>query len=228
MLIYIIGDIGSGKTLFLTRQATKLKRDIYSNFFLKLDNYYPLDILTLLDLKSNVNIFIDEGYTWLESRTPSKVLNRYISYIVLQSRKRGLDIYMTAQLYSSVDLRFRDQANIIIKCERLKSGFFYTIIKRGKTGVSRKFLSNEQAEKYYPIYDTLQIIEPEQKKQLEFHIIKEIPDLLKVRVKEIAKAIAEQISPITHDSVKSALLTNGYPIGYETFVYLHLKGSLAL
>lgn len=235
MLIAIVGDLGSGKTLYMTRKALKIKRPIYSNFKIKVPNYIELSILDLLSLPTNIVLFLDDAYTWLESRTSGKKLNRFLSYIILASRKVNIDVYASCQLFGSIDLRFRDQANKMVICKRTKYGFIYQIRKKVLTHqfkvkiISKTyFFSNRNAKYYYPYYNTLEIVEPSDKADLELDILKRYPKQLKVRVKAIGKAIAEQIDPITHDSVKSALFTNGYPIGYEPFVYLYLKGALII
>ena len=235
MLIAVIGDIGSGKTLYMTRKATRIKREIYSNYKLNLPNYNQLTIWELLNLPNNITVFLDEAYTWLESRTSGKKLNRLLSYIIFMSRKINIDVYASAQLFGSIDIRFRNQANKLVICKRGKHGFIYQVRKKVLTKqlkikiiTKTYFLSNKNAKIYFPYYDTLEIIDPSDKADLELDILKRYPKELKVRVKEIGTAIADNLKTITHDTVKSALFTNGYPIGYETFVYLYLKGELVV
>lgn len=235
MLIAVIGDIGSGKTLYMTRKATRIKREIYSNYKLNLPNYNQLTIWELLNLPNNITVFLDEAYTWLESRTSGKKLNRLLSYIIFMSRKINIDVYASAQLFGSIDIRFRNQANKLVICKRTKHGFVYQVRKKVltkqlKVKIIKKtyFFSNKNAKIYFPYYDTLEIIDPADKADLELDILKRYPNELKVRVKEIGTAIADNLKTITHDTVKSALFTNGYPIGYEIFVYLYLKGELVV
>ena len=234
-LIAVVGDLGSGKTLYMTRKSLSIKRAIYSNYKIKVPNYKELTILDLLELPEHIVVFLDDAYTWLESRTSGKKLNRILSYIILASRKTFTDVYASCQLFNSIDLRFRDQANKMVICKRTKYGFIYQIRKKVLTQqlklkiiTKTYFFSNTNAKYYYPYYDTLEVVNPSDKAELELDILKRYPEQLKVRVKAIGLAIAEQINPITHDSVKSALFTNGYPIGYEPFVYLHLKGALKI
>lgn len=226
MLISVIGAIGSGKTLLLTLIGSKSKREIYSNYKLNLSLYKPLEMIDLLQLKDNINVFIDEAYTWLESRTSMSTLNRYLSYIIFQSRKRSIDIYITSQMFSSVDLRFREQSNIIIKCKRIKDNFHYWFYNIGNNSIKTFILPYKNAKKYFSIYDTYEIVEPNQKQNLEFKLIQQNPKNLLTKIKEISKVIKPKLNKITHDSIKAILLFNGFNIGYEKYVYLYLKEGL--
>lgn len=230
MLIIVLGNLGTGKTLLLTYLSTKIKRKIYSNYELIIENYVKLEIESLLNLPNNIDVFLDEAYTWLESRVSGKALNRYLSYILLQSRKRTLDIYCTAQLFSTLDKRFREKADIIIKCEKIKDkGYKYHFFNMNKYSQKVLLLPFEKAKKYYKYYDTNEIVEPYQKSSLEFTLLQSNTEQLFKKAKEIAEFIWKDINGqkygITHNSVKLALLKNGIYKGYEPFVYTILKGK---
>lgn len=228
MLISILGNLGSGKTLFLVYLATKFNRDVFSNFELKLKYYKPLKVIDLLKLPNNIEVFIDEGYTWLESRVSSKALNRYLSYILLQSRKRTINIYITAQLFSTVDLRFREQSNIIIFCKKIKNeGFQYRILNRDNNCINSVLLPLKKAKKFYNFYDTYEIIEPFEKRKLEFQLIQSDSELLFNTSKKIAKKIHNKIkdNKYTHQNVKLALMENGFEKQFEPYVYAFLHSE---
>ena len=226
MLASLLGNLGSGKTLLLTYLATKFKRQIYSNFKLNLFRYKPLKVMDLLTLPNNIEVFIDEGYTWLESRVSSKVLNRYLSYILLQSRKRTINIYITAQLFSTVDLRFRHQSDIIILCKRLEKGFQYKILNRSNNTFKNFFFPMTKAKNYFKYYDTYEIVEPFEKEKLEFSLLQSDTEALMLRAKKITKIIKNEIGKITHDRVKICLLKNGFPKQWEPYVYAFLKSEV--
>lgn len=235
MLVAVIGEIGSGKTLYMTRKALSIKREVFSNYKINIPNYKPLTIFNLIEFPTNITMFLDEAYTWLESRTSGKKLNRILSYLIFESRKINVDVYASAQLFGTIDIRFREQANKLVICRRVKHGFIYHIKRKVLTRqfkikilTKTYFLSNKNAKFYYPYYDTLEVIDPSDKQDLILDILKRYPEQLKVKVKDIAKAIADNLTVITHDSVKSALFTSGIPIGYEPFVYLYLKGALVI
>lgn len=228
MLISVLGNLGSGKTLFLTYLATKFVRIVYSNYKLNIKNYKSLKVIDLLDLPNNIEVFIDEGYTWLESRVSSKVLNRYLSYIVLQSRKRTINIYITAQMFSTVDVRFREQSDIIILCTKLpkEKGFQYKILNRHNNNYLNFVLPMDKAKNYFQYYDTYEIIEPYEKNKLEFSLLQSDTKALFEKSKLIAKRINNDIQKITHNTVKLALLKNGFDKNFEPYVYMYLKEKM--
>lgn len=199
MLIGIIGNIGSGKSLLNRVLMEFSERDILANFNVsEVERYKRLELLDLLNLKDNVDIFIDEGYTWLESRTSLKKVNRFISYIILQSRKRQIDIYITVQLFGSIDLRFRENCDIIIVCQALKNkkkqllGFNYRILEKRYNGFYLRnslFLSYDTAKLFFNLYDTYEIIQPADYLNLQL-------DILKDNVSELKQKLDELIEPI--------------------------------
>ena len=227
MLISILGNWGSGKTLFLAYLSTKLKRDIYSNFKLKVKNYKKLEIIDLMKLPNNIEVYIDEGYTWLESRVSSKALNRYLSYILLQSRKRTINIYITMQLFSTIDLRFREQSNIIIFCKKKDEGFEYKVFNRDNGYISIFMFPLNKAKEYYDIYDTYEIVEPYEKNKLEFQLLQSYPKLLFDTSKKIAIKIKDKIqnNKYTHQNIKIALISNGFDKNYEPYVYAYFHSN---
>ena len=228
MLASLLGHLGSGKTLLLTYLATKFKRPVYSNFKLNLVRYKPLKVIDLLNLPNNIEVFIDEGYTWLESRVSSKVLNRYLSYILLQSRKRTINIYITAQLFSTVDLRFRQQSDIIILCKKVENGFQYKILNTINNSFMNLLFPFKKAEKYYKFYDTYEIVQPYEKEKLEFSLLQSDTTALLNKSKIIANEIKDKIGKITHDNVKICLMENGFDKNYESYVYAFLKRDILI
>src|SRR5574340_1021688 len=135
--------MGSGKTLYATWYALRYfvergKYDhAYANFHIKSPNDdRPVALLDYaafngLAAQENALVIIDEAYLWLDSRTSSSKTNRTVSYLILQSRKRGFDVLYTAQVKSSVDLRLRELSEIWVYCEKLGlgdkvRGFTYT------------------------------------------------------------------------------------------------------
>lgn len=234
-LTSVIGNLGSGKTLYLARFSTKLKRPIYSNFKLHRPNYRPLDLVDLIGLENNVNIFIDEAYAWIDSRVSGSAVNRYCSYVILQSRKTFTDVFITAQMFSTVDIRFRIQSNILIKCKAIgKQKFYkaivpikfrYITINRENNARKIQELYFDDAIKYFNTYDTLEIIDSSEREALEFYLIVKNPRRLKEKVISIAKSIDSDVNKITHPSVKFAMLMNAVPIQYESYVYNYMTGK---
>jgi len=169
MLIGIFGDMGSGKTLYMTYYTLKyyvedkLYERAFANYHIKSPNKKrPVELLTFEAFKalgktSEALVCLDEAYIWLDSRMSGTKRNRQISYLVLQSRKRGFDIAYTAQAQSSIDLRMRRFTEIKVLAEKRENGFKYVELFGNK--VRERFLPFKQAEKIYPYYDTKEIVD---------------------------------------------------------------------
>ena len=160
MIIGIFGELGSGKTLFLTAIGYKyyLKGyKVYSNYrttFSELIDYskivhYKLDNCVLL---------LDEIHTFFDSRESMSEVNRLLSYFFTQSRKRRTHVFYTSQLASAVDKRLRRITDIYVIAEKIKNGFMYTIVK--DLTVKKLFLNVEKAEQYFKMYNTYEIVLP--------------------------------------------------------------------
>jgi len=193
-LINLNGSVGSGKTLFVTASVIQEDKPIYSNYKINHPNYNELFPETLLDAEmSGSNVVIDEAYIWLESRLSGKPINLYLSYILFQSRKRNMDIYLTDQILGSIDLRFRELTDYEIKCKAVPNsknpkGFVYYIIDRTgfRPRLSKQFLPIEKAKEYFGFYDTFELINP-------------IDDELVAKISKSNKNIVKQIDEIVVD-----------------------------
>lgn len=225
VLIIVTGDLGSGKTLFLTYIAKNTKKRIYSNYKLYLNTYHKLTIKKLLELKEEENalVFIDEAYTWLESRASGRDTNQVLSYIYFQSRKRKLDFFLTAQLTHTIDRRFRELYDYVVHCEVKGAYFHYSIYDRYKLRGHFK-LRVDLAEKYFPLYDTMEIIMTEKNIEMAWNALsrnEKIKQIEKIK-KDFMKKIDED-TKITHQQVKYFLWKNKYPMSIEPFLYLEVS-----
>lgn len=178
MIIGIIGERGSGKTLIMAKdlkEENSKGKIIYSNFHINSKAVkYPKN-LNLIDEKFlkeysnfklyNCCVYLDEIYIYIDSRVSgSSKRNRIFSYFINQTRKRNVSLIYSAQLLNSVDLRLRRQTEIFIlpKCIVLDGekvivadivkpvGFSDQIKKIGEM----RFLAKD----YYDVYDTDEII----------------------------------------------------------------------
>ena len=232
MLYAILGEFGSGKTLYEVLMACSSKRDVLGNFTLRLDNYTKIDPIDLKDLGFNKLVLLDEIYLWLESRVSSSFINRYLTYILLQCRHRTIDVYGTLQLFSSVDIRFRATVHRIVKCRRVFNGnndsdlwdFRYDIINTYSGKIRTFILKYKDAIKYFSLYETYEIMESYDSEGLELEILKRHPKKLYNKLKGIALRIKSNLDTITHDSVGIELLRMGYDMKYEGLVYSCLQG----
>lgn len=217
MLILILGLIGSGKTLFMRILIYLSLRNSFANFKVFGDkNCKRLFLKDLINLPDDIDVYIDEGYSWLDSRTSMGLLNRFISYIILQSRKRLIDIFVSSQLIGTIDLRFRENADIIIYCNVIKKNhmivsFDYIFYKRViefnelNEPISKfiKFnnlsLSYENAKYFFGLYDTFEIIEPKDYQKLIFEVLSSDLDAL---TQEVDKFIPDLYFKMKADNVK--------------------------
>jgi hypothetical protein len=159
----------------------------------------------------------------LESRISGSTINRYLSMILFQSRKRGIDFILTAQLLSSIDLRFKNMADIYMLADRMRGGFAYTVFFPGKHGKRVLTLSEETASKYWDRYDTMQLINPVDDEML-FKVNPDKSSLLP----EIDKIIEDMCQEVeggqwTKGTVSDYCLENMYPHSYSDIIYNRLK-----
>ncbi len=124
-LFLIEGKMNSGKTLLATFYALKdyqEGRKIISNYDLNIPHYeINKDFLEWLSIKQpsteGISFFFDELWIWgLDSRTSTA--NSILTYFFLQSSKGDTRVYMTTQSAGQLDIRVRDNAHVIVKCER--------------------------------------------------------------------------------------------------------------
>lgn len=158
MLVLVLGGLGAGKTLLLALIALMDDRPIWSNFAIKDDRYNELTPSGIDTLDRSVAL-MDEGYVWIESRVSSSLINRIVSQVLFQSRKRKTDIAVSAQLEKTLDVRFRDMADYIIVAERGENEFIYHVFEQGSDQeVGTMCIDYEDAPIIWDLYDTDQKI----------------------------------------------------------------------
>jgi len=230
MLVIILGNLGSGKTYIMMLLAYQDKRQILSNFNIKRKNVKVIDVPDLLDLPDDIVLLMDEAYSWIESRSSLDSLNKYLSSVLFHIRKTNTDIYITTPMYSTIDKRFRNQANYIIFCKHRNNfesddfHFLFYDVNNRTYGIST--LKYSEAKKYFHLYDTNEKVESYKKRGLQFNILKKYPERMKEYIKQISKLANKQLNGnITHDRVKKFLFDNGIDLGFHSFLYIDLKGN---
>lgn len=154
VVIYIIGDKGAGKTWLGTYMAIRSnKKIIASNFPIIDSRYVDLQPIMLHTLRDAV-VVMDEPYVWLESRTSGNKLNEFLSYEQFQSRKKGCDYILMTQIKSTVDLRFREMADILILAYKVdgNNDFHYRVTRNSLTNPKTGFF-RVPAKKRHVVYD---------------------------------------------------------------------------
>ena len=177
MIIGIEGGLGSGKTILMTRYLVKdyLKgKKIYTNYHLKEIDYELIDMSRILDMHKNgfnlneCSLGVDEITVFADCRRSGSVMNRLISYMILQSRKRNVDFYFTTQNLSMVDLRLVQYMDVQVICEKVRDkdgkvidGFskyrVFDLRDVHNLTINRFVLD---ISKYYRFYDTREVILP--------------------------------------------------------------------
>ena len=177
MIIGIVGDIGSGKTLILTAflyyDFLVDNKKIYANYGLKF-KHITLDfsiIEKLFDenLNKEIDFAIDEMHIFMDSRTSAKKKNRILSYWILQTRKRNIDLFYSTQFFGQVDKRLRDATSFKIECNNLGSEknpiFLFSLFKRINVDslddwIKIKDFTLKNCVNYYKLFDTFELINP--------------------------------------------------------------------
>jgi len=161
-LIGFVGDLGSGKTLSLTYFAFRnwIKgREIFSNY--TLDFNHTL-IRTISNIESMREGFcaLDEIWLWIDSRLSMTFKNRFLSLVLIKSRKRDLDIGYTSQHWMQVDCRVRNVTDFLAFPELTQNEKIcrlrivsYPYMTNTKTIVFR-------TEPFFEMYDHREEIEP--------------------------------------------------------------------
>lgn len=169
MICEIVGRFGSGKTLLLTYYALKAiekNHKVFANYTIKSDKasfVTPSNFEVKLDSvdtqKQPISTFLDEVYVWLDSRMSMTKRNLSLSHLILQSRKRHLTIFYTAQMSRTVEMRLSEMADFRIKAEQLHNRFKYTVYTGDGLQLSVFAIPKKKAETFlYSEYDTYHIV----------------------------------------------------------------------
>ena len=120
MIYIVIGKIGYGKTCYLTYrfiQKAKEGDEVYSNYKINIKGTHVLnfsEISKIFDYKK-VSIAIDEAGQYLDARRFQTRENLQVSYLLNQSRKRKMNIYLSAQRFEDLDVRARTEYQIYVQ-----------------------------------------------------------------------------------------------------------------
>jgi len=172
MIIGFEGGLGSGKTIGAVRYVVKdygNGHKVYSNCGLRGIDYEFLNVLEIMenpDLQ-NVSVFIDEITVFLDCRRSSSKMNRIISYFILQSRKRNVNLYYTTQSFGMIDKRLLEHTNFQIIASKVYNDGLEIEGFRKYSIIDCRDLNNIKIKRiyldikpYYKFYDTNEVIMP--------------------------------------------------------------------
>lgn len=116
----IIGDLGSGKTLYLTYLATLYQKEginIYANYHLKGIDYTYLEFKDLAQFPEHVKdgvLLMDEGHVDGDAYNFLRKGVRDMGKFITQMRKRRLMLFYSTQDFASIFIRLRELTNYIM------------------------------------------------------------------------------------------------------------------
>lgn len=234
-LILIVGDRGSGKTLLLTRFLLKNSSPFYSNYKVYEDDekknlhhlyneLFPEELLTMDVTPKKVGI--TEAYEYFESRCGMGSFQRYMSYIVFQSRKRYIDFIIDTQLENTIDNRFVRLCDYIIVAELESYGFHYYI--SNKKIINEFCILFKDAEKIWNKYDSWEVVLTPQIEELGKKIEVQNKPKLKQKLSELEQRFLKEYGDIkkikiTHAVVDNFLLECDESEVYSDFLYARLQ-----
>ena len=143
-------------------------RKIYTNLTLKGIKHKEFNVDDFLTGESNKELFnatigIDEITVMMDCRLGSSKQNLLMGYLVLQSRKRNIDIYYTTQSLDLVDYkRLVKYTSYIVFATKFPNGDhedhrIYSFFDVYNEKMKEKYMA---IKPYYKYYNTNQIIEP--------------------------------------------------------------------
>ena len=176
MIYGFFGDIGSGKTLTMTRYAYAYYLagyKIFSNYNLNFPHEKITPDLLKQIVREDLNfdgktIFcLDEFDMWVDSRSSMSKTNKIIGYFTKQVRKKKIQMLIATQFKHTLDKRVRGLIRITVLCEpktfdlKYKDDtvepllFIYTTYEKdGRVMFKKRFFANP----FFNLYDTEELI----------------------------------------------------------------------
>jgi len=168
MLIVFNGNLGSGKTLAMTRELFHYIKNgyhCYTNYQLyklpykKLDN--PNQIINIPTNRKTV-IGIDEAYLWFDSYNGKIDVKTLLRNIINVSRKKNFIIYMTTQTINQLFVRTREAIHIIGRPHIVKQNEILKITWMTKDENGYRILETNHfsnIKQWYKYFDTNEILQ---------------------------------------------------------------------
>lgn len=166
MIVAIIGNEGSGKSLLLTIFTLLYKKHNYkilSNMQnLKVRDYdlaYIPEMIKNRELiKEHLMFALDEAYQYIDAREAMTKKNKETSYFLFQLRKFGINLYYTAQFYYSIELRLREITTHVLKPHYDKNSKIMIVEIYNNEDRNLGSFQLKVDEKVYEFYDTWEFV----------------------------------------------------------------------
>jgi hypothetical protein len=164
---FVNGGLRKGKSLRLCREAFNSDKTIYTNmnFFFSRQKMLDVHLYKMSDLSNlhpNSLYILDEIHTLFPPRNNSSLRNRLLDTFVTQTAKIGIDLIFCSQLFINLPVNTRKLTNFKIDAfkNENKHRFEYNefeMYDEVAQNCTKTYLSFEDAEKYYKMFDTHQI-----------------------------------------------------------------------
>lgn len=165
-IIIVVGDFGSGKTLYLTFMGLAYYQNeglsIFSNYDLYGVEYRKTsfkEMATMPEWLENGVILLDETQVGADSYNFMSKQSKEITQFITQIRKRNVVFIMTTQRFRFVDSRIRSLTNYFIEVEATKDK---GVVKVSTYDITRhEELKNERTldlKKVWSYYNTDEVI----------------------------------------------------------------------
>lgn len=180
MIIGIIGNLGTGKTLLMTLFGYYLQMhgyNVYANYEL-LFPYIPItdmNILGDMSKDSRNAMLLDEIWISADSRQAMSDRNILLSRVIAQSRKRKCEVFYTAQWVSQVESRIKTLTSVLLHPKIfiaddegipaiLSVDVYYREIMGDLDYIKTTYVPTYGIEQ---LYSSEQVIKPSQEKRLQ-------------------------------------------------------------
>ncbi len=115
MIFTLENLMGSGKTTMAVAIADHFRRTANLKVLANLELYFPSQIFTLDWFVANLqgtmmedcSMIIDEAHQVTDARSSQSKLNKVFNYFAVQTRKRGINLYLTTHNIMDIDSRLR-------------------------------------------------------------------------------------------------------------------------
>ena len=169
LTITIVGDKGTGKTLYMCIISvlySLLGKDFYTNFTLheKIKGSKEFNIRNLYDNPNVEAIFLDEMHNICDQNSNNSLATSLMVALFTQSRKRNQLIMMTTLRFYMLAKDIRYLTNIIIYPELNEETEVLTLTFWDLRDNSIYTKSFHHVSRFYPLYDTHEIIASERVK----------------------------------------------------------------
>jgi len=124
-------------------------RTIYSSLDID-ENFLPFSVDTLVDLiekdgRGLLDCSILLHGTDMSSRYSATKVNKLLSYFMIQTRRRSVDLYIIAHSIDLLDKRIRRNIEVLLHIDGPVAGGVHCTVFERRTGRKRRMIINENA-----------------------------------------------------------------------------------